>query len=96
VHGLVRPARETRPLSVSVAPAAADASPGVGVDFSVVAARLNSAVVNIDAASRGTERVSNTPRFWRQTPDDDSGPREGSGSGFLIDPAGYILTTYPV
>src|SRR5262245_38878666 len=73
------------PLRVSTAPAAAGGA-GVGIDFSVVAARLNGAVVNIDAASRGVERPAGTPRrFSRDGGDDPSAPREGSGSGFIID-----------
>src|SRR5262249_58176756 len=65
---------------------------GVGVDFAVVAARLNGAVVNIDAASRGTDRPAMSRRPPRDASDDESAPREGSGSGFIIDHNGYILT----
>jgi serine protease Do len=84
------------PLSLSMGPAVAVPTAGVGVDFSVVAARLNGAVVNIDAASRGTDRAAASRRFQRDAPDDDGAPREGSGSGFIIDRSGYILTNHHV
>jgi serine protease Do len=85
------PVTDAKPLTVSVMP---DAPPvtGVGVDFSVVAARLNGAVVNIDAATRGTDRPAMSRRPPRDASEDDSAPREGSGSGFIIDRNGYILT----
>ena len=72
---------------VSTAPAtpvrAADktrpaAGPGV-INFADVAERINAAVVNIDAAGREP-----SPR--------DAETRQGSGSGFIIDRDGYILT----
>ncbi len=93
-----RPASaDATPLTVSVVPA----SPGppaatAGVDFSVVAARVNGAVVNIDAAARGSERTPNPRRFQRNGADDETAPREGSGSGFIIDQSGYILTNHHV
>ena len=66
------------------------------MDFSVVAARVNGAVVNIDAASRGSERTPDPRRFQRNGADDETAPREGSGSGFIIDQSGYILTNHHV
>ena len=67
------------------------------VDFAEVAARVNSAVVNVDAAARGRVDGSGMPRRWsRDLGDDPSAPREGSGSGFIIDTAGFILTNYHV
>ncbi len=90
---LARPTQaESHPLTLSVAPAVVAPVAGSGVDFSVVAARLNGAVVNIDAASRGSERPAASPRFQRDAGDDGAAPREGSGSGFIIDQSGYILT----
>jgi serine protease Do len=73
------------------------AVPGA-VNFADVAERINAAVVNIDAASRGGR-----PR-GRFRSDDTIGngqdsfesPRQGSGSGFIIDKQGLVLTNYHV
>jgi serine protease Do len=60
-----------------------------------VAARINAAVVNVDAVARDDR--SRTPRrFQREMADEHGAPREGSGSGFIIDAAGYILTNHHV
>ena len=71
------------------------------VNFADVAERMNAAVVNIDATSR-TSPVRDTQRFFRRSPDDplENGgpgrdrdtPSQGSGSGFIIDDEGFILT----
>lgn len=94
-RGVLAPsALEPHALSISMTPAPRPA--GVGVDFSDVAARLNGTVVNVDAVSRD-ERVRQTPqRFRRDMSDEQGAPREGSGSGFIIDASGYILTNHHV
>jgi serine protease Do len=71
--------------------------PGV-VNFADVAERINPAVVNIEAASRAGGR---TPTRWLRGDDPDSPreqdiPRQGAGSGFIVDSAGYILTNHHV
>jgi serine protease Do len=89
----------------SVSSRAIDALPVVSplTSFADVAEQLNPAVVNIDATSRGAAAAQ---RFSLPQPDRDlfdrplerdrEGPRRGAGTGFLIDPEGYILTNHHV
>ena len=79
-------------LPAGVRGASVPAVPGA-VNFADVAERINPAVVNIDSASKGRERSrrdesDGLPQF--------DGPHQGSGSGFIADRAGYILTNYHV
>jgi serine protease Do len=66
------------------------------MNFADVAERINPAVVNIDAASnRPSPRESS--RSFRsgdplENPRDLETPRQGSGSGFIVDREGYLLT----
>jgi serine protease Do len=73
-----------------------------GVSFADIAERLNPAVVNIDATSRGDARPRPAPLpdapepFERPQPRDRDGPRRGAGTGFIIDAGGFILTNHHV
>src|SRR4051794_39455417 len=72
---------------------------GVGAatpNFADVAERLNSAVVNIDAASRGGHDRHGRRDDGGESPREFDLPHQGSGSGFVIDKAGFILTNYHV
>jgi serine protease Do len=76
-----------RPSGPAVAPTV--------VNFADVAERINAAVVNVDATSktgRDTRRRDGFDGMQREF----EGPRQGSGSGFVIDREGYILTNYHV
>ena len=59
---------------------------GIMADFAGVAARLRPSVVNVFATSRGSVDGPVT------TYDSGTAPLSKAGAGFLIQPAGYILT----
>ena len=75
------------------------------VSFADVAELLNPAVVDIEASTRGNTRqrqlelppVPDRPDlFDRPGGREPQGPRRGTGTGFLIDPSGLILTNHHV
>jgi serine protease Do len=73
-------------------PARAAAIPGV-VNFADVAERINAAVVNVEATSKTSREIRPRRGDELDPPGRDfDGPRQGSGSGFVIDREGYILT----
>jgi len=83
---------------------AAVAAPAL-TSFADIAERLNPAVVNIDAVQRGNRgarrrfgmQLPDSPdMFDRQSDQNREGPRRGSGTGFVIDPSGLILTNHHV
>ena len=85
----VEPVAAARPVS----------APSAGlVNFADVVEKINPAVVNIDATAAGTNenrrRRPGFPPDGFDRPDGSrgDGPRRGSGSGFIIDPDGSILT----
>jgi serine protease Do len=78
--------------------------PSSSLNFADIAARLNPAVVNIDATARGRRARRLIEEGGRRAPDDpfepgsrgNDAPRRGTGTGFLIDNEGSILTNHHV
>jgi serine protease Do len=84
-----------RPATEAGAPRASRAAFTGAVNFADVAERINAAVVNIDATSK-TREVRARRADDMDPGRDFEGPRQGSGSGFVIDREGYILTNQHV
>ena len=91
-RGVARNGDGVRPATLALGPAV--------VNFADVVERMNAAVVNIDSMARNTD--ARAQRYFGRgegpldPPRDFDLPRQGAGSGFIIDRAGYILTNHHV
>jgi len=96
-------ARAAAPARLVSRTASSAPAPGAIVNFADVVERINPAVVNIDTTTRAGDKRRRSrpmpgtdpfdgPFDFNGPRDRDSSPRRGSGSGFIIDADGSILT----
>jgi serine protease Do len=95
-------ARRTPVLTAPPVRAPSDGTRHAPESFADIAARVNPAVVTVNAASTGEEPRSRRPGgdgdepFFRAPDRERRGPRRGAGTGFVVDAAGYVVTNQHV
>ena len=103
-QALAAPSEESNPVPVAELPSAVSTA-STSINFADIAARMNPAVVNIDATARTRRARRLIEEGGRRggaagDPFDlgrrGDAPRRGTGTGFLIDAEGHVLTNHHV